>query len=122
VIGGSLHTAAAPSAQRENRAQQPSAAHWQSRPSTNTGWQSPRASQASRVAICAHVSGHAIGGQPTGGSFGSAQRMNPLPPLQFTQASARQSVRALQDASSRIEQGAGQAMAAHTGPTSVAGL
>ena len=110
----------APSAQREKRAQQPSAAQAQLRPSTNTEWQSGRASHASFVVACAHGAGHAVVGQTLGGSFGAAQRMNALPPLHPRQMSTRQSVRALHDASSSPEHGCGHAAPIQAGGDSVA--
>ena len=120
MIAGALHTAVSPSAQREKRAQQPSAAQAQLRPSTNTEWQSGRASHASFVVTCAHGAGQAIAGQRLGGSSGAAQRMNALPPLQPGQVSTRQSVRALHDASSSPEHGAGHATPMQAGGDSVA--
>jgi len=77
VIGGALHTAVAPAAQREKRAQQPSAAHWQSRLSTNTAWQSVRASQASFVVAAAQGAGQGSRIHAKIGSLALAQRTNP---------------------------------------------
>ena len=50
-----MQNARSPSAQRENRAQQPSAAQAQPRGSTNTEWQSDRASQAACVVTSPQV-------------------------------------------------------------------
>jgi predicted Abi (CAAX) family protease len=117
-----LHTALAPSAQREKRAQQPSAAHWQSRLSTNTEWQSVRASQASFVVATAQGAGQGIAIQALKtGSPAAAQPTNELLPLQPGQELTRQSVRVLHDASSSTEHGAGQAISAHIGPGSWTG-
>ena len=122
MIGGALHTALAPSAQREKRAQQPSAAHWQSRLSTNTEWHSGRASQVSLLVIAAQGAGQGSAGQLTKiGSLAAVQPMNALLPLQPGQEFTRQSVRVVHDASSSVEQSAGHAMPGHFGPVSLAG-
>jgi hypothetical protein len=98
-----LHIALSPSAQRENCAQQPSAVHAQVCGSTNTEWQSVRASHASFVVTCPHGKGQAIAGQAAP-EPGAPQPTKRVPPLQSGQVRTSQSVRARHDASSVINE------------------
>jgi hypothetical protein len=106
--GGGVQTAL-PSAQREKCAQQPTAAQPQVPGSTNTEWQSGRASHDSCVVMMLHAAGHAMAGQMMAEVVTGTHAENDEPPLQFGQRFARQSERAVQEASSvSAEHGGGQ--------------
>jgi hypothetical protein len=91
---------ALPSAQREKCAQQPTLAQPQVPGSTNTEWQSGRTSHDACVVAMLHGAGHAMAGQAPGWPVGSEQPVKKLAPLHPGQVLARQSGRAVQDASS----------------------
>lgn len=122
-VGGGVQTAL-PSAQREKCAQQPTLAQPQVPGSTNTEWQSGRASHDSCVVVMLHAAGHAMAGQRMAEVVAGTQVKNVELPSQFGQRFARQSERAVQDASSVTdEHGAGQStpLSGHGGRVSLAG-
>ena len=107
--GGGAQTAL-PSAQRENCAQQPTPAQRHVWGSTNTEWQSGRASHESRLVMRLHAAGHAMAGQRMADVVAGTQPENVEPPSQVGQRFARQSVLAAQETSSvSDEHGAGHA-------------
>ena len=108
MIDGGAQTAL-PSAHCENRAQQPALAQSQVPASKNTEWQSGRASHDCCVVAMLHGAGHAMAGQMMAEVVAGTHTENDEPPLQFGQPFARQSERAVQEASSvSAEHGGGQ--------------
>jgi len=79
--------AALPAAQVEKCAQQPTLAQPQVPGSTNTEWQSGRASHDACVVFALHGAGHAIAGHWLAGigALAGEQPANDWPPLQFGQ-------------------------------------